>query len=85
MHGVELLEEAIALAKSLGYQVRQEWVGCGGGVCEVRGQRWLFVDLSQSVWEQLDTLSAVLNREPGLQQLPVTPQMCRLLDLRRAA
>jgi len=85
MHCVELLEEAIALAKSLGYHVRQEWVGSGGGVCEVRGQRWLFIDLSESVWEQLDTVRAVLENERGLLKLNVSAQMVQLLDRRRAA
>jgi len=85
MHCVELLAEAIALANRLGYHVRQEWVGSGGGVCEVRGERWLFIDLSQSVWEQLDTVRAVLDKEPELHKFTVSPQMRQLFEMRRAA
>src|SRR5262245_13035608 len=85
MHCIELLDEAIVLAKRLGYHVRQEWIGSGGGMCEVRGKRWLFIDLSQSVWEQLETVRAVLDKEPELHKLSVSPQMVELLHVRRAA
>jgi hypothetical protein len=53
MHSVELLEESLRVAAQWGYQIRQEWLDGGGGACEVKGQRWLFVDLSRSTTEQL--------------------------------
>jgi hypothetical protein len=60
MHTVELLEEALQTARSLGFTVRQEWLGGGGGGCEIKGKRWLFVDLSLPAIEQLDqVLSAI--------------------------
>ena len=45
MHTVELMEQAVVVAKALGYGVRQEWLGgCGGGACEVGGRKWIFLD-----------------------------------------
>ena len=42
---VELLEEALELARRAGYRVRQEWLeGCAGGACVIKGQKWLFLD-----------------------------------------
>jgi len=46
MHTVELLEEAIHMAERAGYKVRQEWMGgCGCGGCEIKGRKWIFLDL----------------------------------------
>lgn len=61
MHTVEKLEAALARAKQLGYRVRFEWLeGVGGGCCEVKGQKWLFVDLSLSPGEQLEEVTESL-------------------------
>src|SRR5262245_35765862 len=61
---VERLDTALALAKRLGYRVRLEWLaGVGGGGCEIRGQKWLFVDLSLGPREQLEEVLATLRRE----------------------
>lgn len=66
MHTVDLLEQAIALAESLGYRIRQEWLGSGGGGCEIRGQRWLFVDLALTPVEQFNQVLEVLQADPHL-------------------
>jgi hypothetical protein len=59
MTTVELLDQALGLARRSGYKVRQEWLeGCPGGACVIRGQKWLFLDPTQSPREQLE---AVLN------------------------
>ena len=56
MHTVELLAEALNLAGRLGYEVRQEWLaGNGGGACELKGRKILFLDLAlgpadSSIW-----------------------------------
>ena len=85
MHSVELLQEAIALAQQLGYRVRQEWVGTGGGICQFRGERWLFIDLSQTVLEQLESVRQALASSPRWKQCSTSPQMRRLLESRSAA
>jgi hypothetical protein len=85
MHTVELLDELLQLAERLGYGVRHEWMGNGGGVCEFRGRRWLFVDLAQTAWEQLQQVSEALRGDPGVYQLPLSAELSRLFEIRRAA
>jgi len=64
MHTLDRLERAIAAAEKLGYRVRQEWLGGdGGGDCEIRGQKWLFLDLAQNPADQLEVVADVLRRE----------------------
>ncbi len=53
MHTVEMLDQAIALAKRLGYAIRQDsFAGCGGGGCELKGRKFLFLDLDLNPEEQ---------------------------------
>jgi hypothetical protein len=74
MHTVERLELALDQARKLGFQIRQEWLETGGGVCEFRGQRWLFVDLSQSAVEQLELVREALRQyAPRKNEDSVTP------------
>ena len=55
MHTVELLAEALNLAGRLGYEVRQEWLGGnGGGTCELKGRKILFLDLALGPADQLE-------------------------------
>lgn len=63
MHRVEKLEKLLAQAAQAGLAIRHEWLaGRGGGLCELRGQSYLFVDLSLSVAEQLAQVSEALER-----------------------
>ena len=78
---VDLLEEAIQLAMSSGFEVRQEWLhekGCGA--CRI-GERWtLFIDLSMSASEQLETVVAALRQRATIPVSPMTsPEMRALL------
>lgn len=82
MHTVEMLEQAVATAERLGYVVRQEWVGTGGGVCEFRGRRWLFLDLAQTAWEQLGLVCDALLADPGLDLDAVSAELARFLQRR---
>ncbi len=85
MHTVELLEEALTVAESLGYSIRQEWMGGTGGACEIAGRRWLFVDLALTTDERLDQVVEAIKPDPGLDALRLSPAMSYLLDIRRAA
>ena len=86
MHTVELLEEALALAKELGYQMRQEWLGgAAGGACEIKGRKWIFLDLAAGPADQLEEVAEALRREPRAVSLPMSRPLGDLLGLRKTA
>jgi hypothetical protein len=65
MHTVETLERLKDIAEQAGYAVRHEWLGgVAGGACEFAGRKWIFVDLSLSVVEQLEQLAEALRDNP---------------------
>jgi len=67
MYTAEILEAALRLAEQAGYQVRHEWLGgSGGGGCQLKGRKLLFVDLALSPEEQLDRVLEALHRDPSL-------------------
>jgi hypothetical protein len=63
MHTVDLLEQALHAVQRLGYHLRQDWLDGGGGGCEIKGEKWLFLDLGSSPSEQLRVVAEVLARE----------------------
>ena len=86
MHTVELLEEALAQAAQLGFAVRQDWLGgAGGGVCEVKGQRWIFIDLAQPPRDQLEQVLAALADLSNDSSPEASPQLQSLFRQRKAA
>ena len=86
MHTVELLEEAIRLAERVGYRVRQDWLGgSGGGGCEIKGRRWLFLDLAVGPLEQFEQVVDTLRREPEASSLPMSHQLREFLQVRKSA
>jgi hypothetical protein len=85
MHTVELLEQAIALADQCGWTVRQDWFGgSAAGGCEVKGRRWIFIDLALSPREQLDQVLDALRSLPNLDQTTVPSPLQAPLGLRKA-
>jgi hypothetical protein len=61
MHTIEKLERAIAEAVQRGYDVRMEPLGgASGGLCEFGKRRWIFVDVTASVAEQLEQVLSAL-------------------------
>ena len=86
MHTIELMEQALDLARRLGYEVRQEWLGgASGGGCELGGRRILFLDLALGPVDQLDQVVQTLRREPQAVRLPMPHQLRELLKLRASA
>jgi len=86
MHTVDLLDEALALVASLGYQIRHEWLGGdGGGDCEIKGRKWLFIDLALSPSEQLDVVLDTLRREPRVWHAELNSQLRHRLGVRKIA
>ena len=84
MHTVELLDEALSVARQLGYGVRHEWMGGTGGACEIAGKSWLFVDLSSTTDEQLDLVIDALKPHQGIHSLKLSPAISHLLNVRPA-
>jgi len=86
MHTVELLERAVSLAQQLGYTVRQEWLGgSGGGACELKGRKYLFLDVAACPADQLELILDALRREPISPGLPICPELSDILRLRKSA
>ena len=86
MHTVELLELALAHAERMGFRIRQEWLnGYGGGACEVRGQKCLFLDVSLNATEQLGLVLEALRNDPSLSLFPPPRVLQRWLDVRKVA
>ncbi|HEX5102647.1 MAG TPA: hypothetical protein VFV87_02475 [Pirellulaceae bacterium] len=86
MHTVEMLERLTDLARQAGYTIRHEWLGgAGGGKCEFAGRKWIFVDLSLSVVEQLDQVAAALKDDPAVWTLDLPVPITRALGRRMAA
>jgi hypothetical protein len=86
MHTVELLEKTMALAERLGYTVRQEWLGgAGGGACEFGGRKFVFVDLSLTVVEQLEQVASAIRNDPSLPHVDAPVSVQTYLGAKRAA
>lgn len=86
MHTADLLDHALRAAEQLGYKIRQEWLGgSGGGDCEIKGQKWLFIDLSLSLPDQLHLVVEALRREPQAAALELVPPLQKLMPTKQAA
>ncbi|HLA84448.1 MAG TPA: hypothetical protein VJL29_06615 [Thermoguttaceae bacterium] len=86
MHTVELLDDALGLAGQLGYRTRQVWLdGRGGGGCEIKGQKWIFLDLSLSADEQLDQTLDALRTDPAVAAATMSEELRQLLVMRKSA
>ena len=85
MHTVELLDEALALAARLGYKIRRDWLGGEGGVCQIRAQKWIFLDETGTPAEHLQLALEALQAEPAITRLALSPVLGRLLNVRKAA
>lgn len=81
MHTVEMLDQALGVASTLGYTIRQEWLaGCGGGGCELKGRKLFFLDLDLPPDEQLEQLLKTLRHEPEALRLPLADELRQLLS-----
>lgn len=86
MYTVELMDQALVAAEKLGFGIRQEWLGgVGGGPCTFAGRKWLFVDISLNVVDQLQQVVQALKDDPTVGSLPLSPGLRILLDLPQPA
>jgi hypothetical protein len=70
MRTVDLIDQVVAQAQRAGIQVRYEDLeGRGTALCSIRGQRCLFIDLTQSCEERWEQLKTILAGETWLQPL----------------
>ena len=68
-----LLEEAMQLARDLGYRVREEPLGdLPGGACAVGGNRQILLNAAHPSSQRLDTLLDILASAPGVADQPVS-------------
>ncbi len=85
MHAVDALEHAVELATQLGYTVREECLGgSGGGSCELKGRKLLFLDLDLGPADQLELVLDVLRHEPDSAKLPMPQALRELVTLRKS-
>ena len=85
MHTVDLLDRALAAAQQLGFKVRQEWIGgFGGGGCQIKNQKWIFVDIALSPADQLRQVAEALRGDPGLPELQLASELRHVVQ-RKAA
>ncbi len=86
MHTVELLEQALTIARQAGYKVRQEWLDdCQAGACVIKGQKWLFLDPTQSPRDQLEQILDVLREDEAARSAASSAEVEQLLKARHAA
>jgi hypothetical protein len=81
MDSAAQLDALIGVLGRLGIDVRYEHLGgAGGGLCELRGQRIVFIDLDADVATRLDRC---LRAAPGLHELEtiyVPPVVREMID-----
>ena len=86
MHTVEMLEQSVALAERIGYEIRQVWLGgSGGGACEIKGRKVIFLDLALGPADQLETVIEALRREPEALAQPIPFPLRAALAPRKSA
>ena len=86
MHTMNLLQRALELAESMGYGIRQEWLGgAAGGTCEIAGKKWLFVDVSLSPGEQLEQVTDAIQGDPALHTIRIPDPLEPYVGLRKRA
>ena len=86
MATANLLAEAVKLARKTGYQIREDCLdGAGGGHCQIHGGKWLLLDVTQSLEEQLSDTVDALRVDPQVWQFKPSPDLAKLLEVRRAA
>ncbi len=86
MHTVELLELALVLAERWGFSICQEWLGgSGGGSCEIKGRKWIFLDLALSPADQLEQVATALRGDVAFTFAPVPWELQGVLGMRKSA
>jgi hypothetical protein len=83
LDAAQMVEYLAELAGKLGIIVRWEEPIGEGGICELRGKRYLFVDRSTDAYTQLEVMANALCDEP-LEDVFILPEVRERLDHARA-
>ena len=83
MNAGELVDYLAELSEKLGIEVRWEGLIGDGGICELRGKRYLFVDRSRDLDIQLDVMAHALCDE-ALDEVYILPEARQILEGARA-
>jgi hypothetical protein len=79
----EIVDYLAELAEKLGVKVRWEGLIGDGGICELRGKRYLFVDRSLEADAQVDLMAQALCEEP-VEEVFILPEVREILERARA-
>ena len=80
MRTLELLDYLIELARRLGFEIREEWLdGQGGGACEIKGHKVLFVDQSLPPADRVEQVARSIKGCEELARVYVLPEARALL------
>ncbi|MEX2138970.1 MAG: hypothetical protein WD894_06890 [Pirellulales bacterium] len=85
IHSVELLELALQAAAQLGYRIREDALGFPGGACQLKGQKWLFVDPTLSSRERLQLVLDALAADPITATTELPPPLAQAVKQASAA
>ena len=86
MHTVELLHQATEIARTMGYEIREEWLGgAGGGSCEFGGKKWIFLDIAHNPLEQLEEVADVICQDPAIQLIELPAPLRKLWGIGKVA
>jgi len=83
MNAGEMVDYLAELSERLGIEVRWEGLIGDGGICELRGRRFLFVDRSNSIDTQRDVMVTALADEP-IDDVYILPEVRQRLEAARA-
>ena len=84
MNQGEIVEYLAGLSEKLGIKVRWEALLGDGGICELRGRRYLFVDRSNDLATQVEVMADALSNE-SIDDVFILPEVRELLEHARVA
>jgi hypothetical protein len=80
MDSLQLLADALEIARQLGFEVREELIGEGrGGACRIRGRKCLFLDSRLAPRERLERVLDAIRGDSGIAEIAVRPALKHLL------
>ncbi len=84
MNQGEIVDYLAELSEKLGVKVRWEALMGDGGICELRGKRFLFVDRSNDLATQIEVMADALCEE-AIDDVFILPEVRELLERAKAA